>query len=58
MQVTNYLDLIPNLFLLISLSWKQPQASEDEITSCEISHPPLDSLPNEFLVTNNLDDEK
>lgn len=56
--VTNCLDPIPNPVLPIFVIREKPQASKEEITTCEISHPPSDSLPNEFLVINSLDDEE
>ena len=58
MKVTNWPYLIPNFVILISVSWEKSQASKEEITSCRISHPPSNSLPNKISVINNLDDEE
>lgn len=55
-QATNRPDLIPNMAFPISLSREKPQDYGEEITTCEILHPPLASFPNETHVINNLGD--
>ena len=57
LQVTNWAYLIPNLVLPIFVSQEKPQASKEEISASEVSHPPSDSSPNEILVIRNLDDD-
>jgi len=57
LQIKKCPDFIPNIVFPTSLSREQPQASKEEITTHEISLPPMYLLPNKVLVTNNLDEE-
>ena len=58
LQTTKCPNSTPNIVFPISLNLEQPQASEEEITSCGISHDPLHLLHNMILVINGSDDEK
>lgn len=37
---------------------ENPQAYGEEVTTCEIPHPPSTSLPNEISIVNHLGDEE